>query len=104
MKYAKGILFNVIGGSDLTMKEVDKAANIIRNIANGEANIIFGTTIDQRLAGQVKITVIATGFDVKQEDLGYNFVEKVRAMAESKRESTKEEENKPPSRRFKRYI
>jgi len=94
---AKGILFNVIGGSDLTMKEVDKAANIIRNIANGEANIIFGTTIDQRLAGQVKITVIATGFDVKQEDLGYNFVEKAPARSESKRESTKEEENKPPS-------
>jgi cell division protein FtsZ len=73
---AKGILFNVIGGSDLTMKEVDKAANIIRNIANDDANIIFGTTVDQRLSGQVKITVIATGFDVKQEDLGFNFVER----------------------------
>ena len=73
---AKGILFNVIGGSDLTMKEVDKAANIIRNIANDEANIIFGTTIDPRLSGQVKITVIATGFDIKQDDLGYGFVEK----------------------------
>ena len=73
---AKGILFNVIGGSDLTMKEVDKAANIIRNIANDDANIIFGTTVDQRLSGQVKITVIATGFDIKQEDLGFNFVEK----------------------------
>lgn len=73
---AKGILFNIIGGSDLTMKEVDKAANIIRNIANDEANIIFGTTIDQRISGQVKITVIATGFDVKQEDLGYGFVER----------------------------
>ncbi|MFZ2664336.1 MAG: cell division protein FtsZ [Patescibacteria group bacterium] len=72
---AKGILFNVIGGQDLTMKEVDKAANIIRDIANDEANIIFGTTIDERLSGQVKITVIATGFDVKHEDLGYGFVE-----------------------------
>lgn len=72
---AKGILFNVIGGHDLTMKEVDKAANIIRDIANDEANIIFGTTIDERMSGQVKITVIATGFDVKHEDLGYGFVE-----------------------------
>ena len=72
---AKGILFNVIGGSDLTMKEVDKAANIIRDIANDEANIIFGTTIDERMSGQVKITVIATGFDIKQEDMGYGFVE-----------------------------
>jgi cell division protein FtsZ len=72
---AKGILFNVIGGHDLTMKEVDRAANIIRDIANEEANIIFGTTIDERLEGQVKITVIATGFDIKHEDLGYGFVE-----------------------------
>lgn len=72
---AKGILFNVIGGHDLTMKEVDRAANIIRDIANEEANIIFGTTIDERMAGQVKITVIATGFDIKHEDLGYGFVE-----------------------------
>lgn len=72
---AKGILFNVIGGHDLTMKEVDKAANIIRDIANDEANIIFGTTIDERLAGQVKITVIATGFDIKHNDLGYGFAE-----------------------------
>jgi len=61
---AKGILFNVIGGIDLTMKEVDRAANIIRELASDEANIIFGTTIDRRLDGQVKITVIATGFDV----------------------------------------
>lgn len=72
---AKGILFNVIGGKDLTMKEVDRAANIIRDIANEDANIIFGTTIDDRLSGQVKITVIATGFDIKHEDLGYGFVE-----------------------------
>jgi len=72
---AKGILFNVIGGKDLTMKEVDKAANIIRDIANEEANIIFGTTIDERLVGQVRITVIATGFDIKHEDLGYGFME-----------------------------
>jgi len=93
---AKGILFNVIGGSDLTMKEVDKAANIIRNIANDEANIIFGTTIDQRLAGQVKITVIATGFDVKQEDLGYGFVEKTYAKPELKKEPTPIDEKKPP--------
>lgn len=71
---AKGILFNVIGGQDLTMKEVDRAAKIIRGIANDDANIIFGTTVDERMAGQIKITVIATGFDVKEEDLGYGYV------------------------------
>jgi cell division protein FtsZ len=73
---AKGILFNIIGGKDLTMKEVDRAANIIRQIADEDANIIFGTTIDDELAGKIKITVIATGFDTKEEDKGYNFVEK----------------------------
>lgn len=63
IKGATGILFNVIGGPDLTMKEVDKAANIINEVASPDANIIFGTTIDEKLSGQVKITVIATGFD-----------------------------------------
>ena len=71
---ARGILFNVIGGKDLTMKEVDKAANVIRDIASDEADIIFGTTIDDRLVGQVKITVIATGFDIKRPDIGYGFM------------------------------
>lgn len=60
---ATGILFNVIGGADLTMKEVDKAANIIGEVASPDSTIIFGTTIDERNKGQVKITVIATGFD-----------------------------------------
>jgi cell division protein FtsZ len=60
---ATGILFNIIGGHDLTMREVDRAANIIREIAHPDANIIFGTTIDEKLNGQIKITVIATGFD-----------------------------------------
>lgn len=60
---ATGILFNIIGGGDLSMKEVDEAANIIRNAASEDANIIFGTTIDESLQDQVKITVIATGFD-----------------------------------------
>ena len=65
---AKGILFNISGGPDLTMKEVARAADIIREIANEDANIIFGTSIDPDLAGQIKITVIATGFDTRGED------------------------------------
>ncbi len=71
---AKGILFNISGGPDLTMREVDRAANIIRSIANEEANIIFGTSIDEELTGQLKITVIATGFEMPEEDdsmIGY---------------------------------
>ena len=65
---AKGILFNISGGPDLTMREVDRAANIIRGIAGEEADIIFGTSIDDELTGQLKITVIATGFEVPEED------------------------------------
>ena len=60
---ARGILFNIVGGTDLTMSEVDEAAKIIAKEADTDANIIFGATIDQNLKDQVKITVIATGFD-----------------------------------------
>lgn len=60
---AKGVLFNIIGGPDLTMVEVDEAAKIISSSADHDANIIFGATIDEQMVDQVKITVIATGFD-----------------------------------------
>ncbi len=64
---ATGILFNIIGGHDLTMREVDQAAKIITEAASQDANIIYGTTIDESMNDQIKITVIATGFD--SEDL-----------------------------------
>jgi cell division protein FtsZ len=60
---AMGILFNIAGGPDLTLKEIDRAAKIINENAHVDANIIYGTTIDPELADQIKITVIATGFD-----------------------------------------
>ena len=60
---AKGVLFNITGGSDLTMAEVDEAAKQISSAVDQDANIIFGATIDESLVDQVKITVIATGFD-----------------------------------------
>ncbi len=60
---ATGILFNIIGGNDLTMKEIDKAARLISESSNPDANIIYGTTIDPEMSEQIKITVIATGFD-----------------------------------------
>lgn len=60
---AKGILFNVTGGPDLGMYEIDEAAKIITDAADNDANIIFGAVIDDTMQGEVKITVIATGFD-----------------------------------------
>lgn len=60
---AKGILFNIVGGPDLTMEEVDKAAKIIAAAADPDANIIFGATIKEDQVDQLVISVIATGFD-----------------------------------------
>jgi cell division protein FtsZ len=60
---ARGILFNVIGGNDLSMHEINTAAETITSAADSEANIIFGATIDPELEGEVIITVVATGFD-----------------------------------------
>lgn len=60
---ARGILFNVIGGNDMTMHEINAAAATITNAADPDANIIFGATIDPDLQGELIITVVATGFD-----------------------------------------
>lgn len=66
---AKGMLFNIIGGTDLTMSEVNQAAEIIARTTDADANIIFGATIDPKLVDQIKITVIATGFDETRQRL-----------------------------------
>jgi cell division protein FtsZ len=60
---AQGILFNITGSSNLTLWEVTEAAEEIRAAADPEANIIFGTSFNERLGEEVMITVIATGFD-----------------------------------------
>jgi cell division protein FtsZ len=60
---AKGVLINITGGSDLTLFEVSEAATYIQQCASEDANIIFGTVIDENIQEEVKITVIATGFD-----------------------------------------
>ena len=65
---AKGVLFNITGGNDLSMFEVDEAAKVITDAADPEANIIFGAVINDSYTGEVKITVVATGFDYKQSD------------------------------------
>ncbi len=66
---AKGILYNIIGGSDMTMTEVSDASAIIANAADPDANIIFGATINENMGTNIKISVIATGFDDRQ--MGY---------------------------------
>jgi cell division protein FtsZ len=60
---AKGVLINITGGPDLTLFEVNEASSIIREAADDDANIIFGAVIDETMRDEMKITVIATGFD-----------------------------------------
>jgi cell division protein FtsZ len=60
---AKGVIFNVTGGPDLGMLEVHEAATVIQQAADPDANIIFGAVIDPEMGSDVKITLIATGFD-----------------------------------------
>jgi cell division protein FtsZ len=66
---SKGVLFNVVGSSDLTLFEVNEAAEVIKQAVNPEANIIFGVANDPTMANDIKITLIATGF-VSKADFG----------------------------------
>lgn len=66
VKGARGILFNVVGGPDLGMHEIDEAARVITEAADVGADVIFGAAIDENMSDQVKITVIATGFKDSQ--------------------------------------
>ena len=63
MSGAKGLLINITGGEDMTLFEVDEAINRIRQEVDEEANIIFGSAVDDGLAGKVRVSVVATGID-----------------------------------------
>jgi cell division protein FtsZ len=64
MEGARSVLLNITGGQDLALSEINEAADVVAQAADPEANIIFGAVIDPRIENEVKITVIATGFDV----------------------------------------
>ena len=63
LKGAKGLIINITGGKDITLYEVDEAANRIKQVIDEEANIIYGTTCDERLDGLVRVSIVATGID-----------------------------------------
>jgi cell division protein FtsZ len=67
---ARGVIINVTGGPDMSLMEINDASCVIQEAAHEDANIIFGAVVDPSLAGKVKITVIATGFDRASEGLG----------------------------------
>lgn len=78
---ARGILFNVIGGSDMSMHEINTVAETITTAADSEANIIFGATINPELEGEIIVTVVATGF----EDSYFNSPERTGARTARRR-------------------
>jgi len=65
MKGARGVLINITGGDDLTLFEVDEAANRIRDEVDPDANIIFGSTFEQAMTGRMRVSVVATGIDTE---------------------------------------
>ena len=68
MKGARGVLINITGGNDMTLFEVDEAANRVREEVYSEALIIFGSTFDESLSGKMRVSMVATGIDVEESD------------------------------------
>lgn len=73
MRGARGVLISITGGSDLTLFEVDEAANRIREEVDPEANIIFGSTFNENLEGTIRVSVVATGIDAIATELPHSF-------------------------------
>jgi cell division protein FtsZ len=96
MSGARGVLFNIIGGPDLTMSEVDEAAKIIASEADPDANIIFGATIDETMHDQLKITVIATGFDSTRQTMKEFMVPTINRVMEQSQQSNSTNTNVEP--------
>lgn len=69
MKGARGVLINITGGLDMTLFEVDEAANRIREEVDSDANIIFGSTFNEAVEGKIRVSVVATGIDVHADDM-----------------------------------
>ncbi|MBL6928011.1 MAG: cell division protein FtsZ [Rhodospirillales bacterium] len=95
MKGAKGVLINITGGSDMTLFEVDEAANRIRAEVDSDAYIIFGSTFDDQLEGKMRISVVATGMDanvhVQPAPVTLDVIAPVRPVEEPREPEIKEE-------------
>ncbi len=93
MQGAKGLLINITGGGDMTLFEVDEAANRIRDEVDDEAYIIFGSTFDQSMDGKLRISVVATGIDCKTGILPSTTMINLAAQAGSSEDMTITEES-----------
>ncbi len=93
LRGAKGVLINITGGTDLTLFELDEAANRIREEVDSEANIIVGSTMDPEMEGKMRVSVVATGIDAAPATTEVPVPR--RSLAEPLRQTTTTEEHEP---------
>ena len=102
---ARGILFNVTGGADLSLFEVNEAAGIIRESAHPEVNLIFGALIDESMGDEVRVTVIATGFEQSRVARRPDVMQSVlRQPVQQPRQATPSASSQPPARPQSQYA
>ena len=100
---AKGVVFNIVGGNDLTLQEINAAAEVIYEAVDPNANIIFGALVDESMNGEIAITVIATGFPIQGQSPRATMIDddmeesKPRTVADAKRVSSKEKDDDIPT-------
>lgn len=94
---ARGILFNVTGGSNLSLYEINQAASIIRETAHPDVNLIFGAVIDENMGDDMRITLVATGFDHTASAPMRQFMTQPAASARHERPSSQPSYNPPPT-------
>eukprot|EP00210_Caulerpa_lentillifera_P002568 g2463.t1 len=69
IEQATGIVFNITGGKDMTLNEVNEVSEVVSSLADPSANVIFGAVVDDLLEGEINVTIIATGFEQRYGDL-----------------------------------
>jgi cell division protein FtsZ len=94
---ARGILLSIAGGEDLTLLEVNEAAEVVRQAATDDTNIIFGATVDERLHGQVWVTVVATGLGAQRRTSFTPVMATSRSSGTSRAREASEAERELPS-------
>jgi cell division protein FtsZ len=96
---AKGVVMNITGGYDLTLHEVNAAAESVYEVVDRDANIIFGAVIDDSMEGDIRITVIATGFDRETETNNQtdNLIAETQSVFSARTSSTREDNLEPPN-------
>ncbi|MDR1694881.1 MAG: cell division protein FtsZ [Lactobacillaceae bacterium] len=89
VKGAKGVLINITGGQDITLFEIDEAANRIREEIDEDAQIIFGSSFDESLSGKIRVSIVATGIDKAEEEKAKPIIKKQSYIEQSMRQDIK---------------